>query len=203
MDGQLRDRAETARLDYLALGDWHALSEVNPRTYYSGTPEPDKHKVGERGQVLAVSIAPKQAAKVEAVKTAHYDWPLISVKFEAERVSAQLDALRGQVREGHPLRQTHVRLDISGEITVSDWALFEDFAEEMAGECASFDVRGAQNVRLVVVPEDIEALDAQGSVREAAETLTARSNDPDLSRADRQIASDALRLLFSYAGETA
>ena len=111
--------------------------------------------------------------------------------------------MRAQLGEGLPLRQTHARLDISGEVTVAEWAMFESFAEEMAGECASFNLRGAETVKLVVVPEDIEALDAQGSVREAADVLTARSNNPDLSREDRQIASEALRLLFSYAGETA
>jgi len=73
----------------------------------------------------------------------------------------------------------------------------------MQGECASFEVRGAQNIRLVVIPQDIESLDAQGSVREAAETLAAQSENPDLSLEDRQIASDALRLLFRYASEIA
>jgi len=73
----------------------------------------------------------------------------------------------------------------------------------MSGECASFDVRGAANVRLVVIAEDIESLDAQGSVREAAEALAAQSNNSDLSKHDRQVASEALRLLFRYAGESA
>ena len=197
------NRAETAQLDYLALGDWHAFAKINPRTFYPGTPEPDKHKVGARGQVLAVTIEAGQPPKTELIPTAKHDWPLIALKLEAERVSAQLDGLRAQLGEGQPLRQTHARLDISGEVTVAEWAMFESFAEEMAGECASFNLRGAETVRLVVVPEDIEALDAQGSVREAADVLTARSNNPDLSREDRQIASEALRLLFSYAGETA
>jgi hypothetical protein len=88
-------------------------------------------------------------------------------------------------------------------MTVEDWAEFEAFLEEMTGECASFDVRGMSDVRLVVVAEDIDSLDAQGSVRETAERLAARSENSDLSRGDRQIASDALRLLFSYASQTA
>ena len=196
-------RAETARLDYLALGDWHALAEINQRTYYSGTPEPDRHKSGARGQVLAVSLEAGQTPKVSSVPTASYDWPLLSVKLESETAAERLAALRDELGQGHPLRQTHVRLDISGEMTASDWALFEHFSDEMRGECASIDVRGTQNIKLVVVPEDIEALDAQGSVREAAEVLTARAEDADLSREDRQIASEALRLLFRYAGETA
>jgi len=50
------DRAETARLDYLALGDWHAYAQISPRTAYPGTPEPDRHKSGARGQVLSVTV---------------------------------------------------------------------------------------------------------------------------------------------------
>ena len=30
------------QIDYIALGDWHALMEVDRRTWYSGTPEPDR-----------------------------------------------------------------------------------------------------------------------------------------------------------------
>jgi len=157
------DRAVTARLDYLALGD---------------------------------------CPKIEIVPTASYDWPLMDFVLEPGTVETRLNDLRSTLHRGHPLRQTHVRLNISGDMTVEDWAIFERFKEEMTGECASFDVRGANLVRLVVVPEDIESLDAQGSVREAAESLAAKSEDPDLSREDRQIASEALRLLFRYASET-
>jgi len=197
------NRAETAQLDYLALGDWHAFTEINSRTFYSGTPEPDIHKVGKRGQVLAVTLDKGQTPQVTIIPIASYDWPLNSIRFQAEATAVQLEALRGELKDGHPLRKTHARLDVSGEMTVAEWAVFESFIEEMTGECASFNQRGVETVRLVVVPEDIEALDAQGSVREAADVLMARSNDPDLSREDRQIALEALRLLFSYAGETA
>lgn len=197
------DRADTSRLDYLALGDWHAQAEIGPRTAYPGTPEPDRHKIGARGQVLAVTLEPGKAPKIETISTASYDWPLIDVVVQPGTVDAKLQVLRAALREGHPLRQTHVRLNISGEMTVEDWTQFETFKHAMTGECASFDLRGAELIRLVVVAEDIESLDAQGSVREAAEALAAKSEDPDLSREDRQIASEALRLLFRYAGESA
>ena len=70
--------------------------------------------------------------------------------------AAQLERLRAELMQGHPLRRTHVRLDVSGEMTASDWRAFESFVEEMSGECASFDVRGVEDVGLVVIPEDIE-----------------------------------------------
>lgn len=197
------NRAETASLDYLALGDWHAYAEITPNTLYPGTPEPDRHKSGARGQILVVTLEVGQPPNVEKIATASFDWPLLSVQLEAGDIAKTLTGLRSKLTDGHPLRQTHARLDVFGEMTVEDWAEFDRFKEEMNGECASFVIRGMSDIKLVVVPADIEALDAQGSVREAAEILEAKSKNPDLSREDRQMASEALRLLFRYAGETA
>ena len=33
------DRAASAGLDYLALGDWHGFVRIGERTFYSGSPE--------------------------------------------------------------------------------------------------------------------------------------------------------------------
>lgn len=51
------DRAQRARLDYLALGDWHGTRQINDATWYSGTPEPDRFKSNGSGQALSVEIA--------------------------------------------------------------------------------------------------------------------------------------------------
>lgn len=50
-------RARRAGLDYLALGDWHGAVEVDQRTHYCGTPEPDRFKHQRPGTALLVSIA--------------------------------------------------------------------------------------------------------------------------------------------------
>ena len=197
------NRAETAQLDYLALGDWHAHAVITPNTAYPGTPEPDRHKSGARGQVLAVTLESGRRPKTEIIPTASYDWPVFTLAVQPGTIEADVKELRAALQTGHPLRQTHARLNLSGEMHVDDWVKLESFIEEMTGECASFDVRGADELRFIVMAEDIESLDAQGSVRDAAEDLVAKSEDPDSSREDRQIASEALRLLFRYAGETA
>ena len=49
-------RPQLARLDYLALGDWHGELQVNDRCWYSGTPEPDSFQTRGRGNVLMVEI---------------------------------------------------------------------------------------------------------------------------------------------------
>ena len=196
-----RDRAATARLDYLALGDWHGRTAVDTRTHYSGTPEPDRHKAGARGQVLAVTVEVGSEPDVEEVPTAHFDWPVVRADFVPDNTLPTLDEVRTALREGQPLHRTLARIEVSGEVTVAEWNAFEDFMAEMTGECAALELRGDSAVKLVVVPEDIDALDAQGSVREAAESLKARMEDADLSREDRNVAADALRLLLRYGRE--
>lgn len=196
-------RAESAALDYLALGDWHARREITPRLQYPGTPEPDRHKSGARGQILMVTLQSGEVPKVEDVLTAQYDWPVLTTAFQPETVDAALSDLTAALEAGQPLRRTHARWNISGELTVAEWARVESFIDEMSGEMASFDIRGRHDVRLVVVSEDIEALDAQGSVREAADILAKESINSDISITDRQMASDALRLLFRYSAESA
>lgn len=56
------DLAERARLDYVALGDWHSYFRVNARTHYSGTHEPTRFKEVNPGNILLVSISGQGAA---------------------------------------------------------------------------------------------------------------------------------------------
>lgn len=197
------NRAERANLDYLALGDWHARTVINPKTHYPGTPEPDRHKSGARGQVLLVNLEQGRDPVVSDISTGQYDWPVISTHFEPDKMDEQIEILRQKLSIGQALRKTHAQLNISGEATLAEWSVFESFIEELSGDCASLQLRGENNINLVVVPEDIDALDAQGSVRDAAQDLLTRRNNPDLSKMDRDVAATALRLLLRYGAETA
>ncbi len=69
------DRAESSRLDYLALGDWHGTKQINDRTWYSGTPEPERFRNNEAGNALIVEVAePGATPKVTQLPTGRYQW---------------------------------------------------------------------------------------------------------------------------------
>jgi len=69
------DRARCARLDYLALGDWHGVKQIDPRTWYSGTPEAERFRDTGAGHVLGVTIsAPGAAAQVQVLPIGQYRW---------------------------------------------------------------------------------------------------------------------------------
>jgi hypothetical protein len=52
------DRSKSARLDYLALGDWHRTLQIGPAAWYAGTPEPDRAGGQELGTALSTLPAP-------------------------------------------------------------------------------------------------------------------------------------------------
>ena len=51
------DRAETAGLAFLALGDWHGQLRIGARTWYAGTPEADGFKHAAPPGALVVTLA--------------------------------------------------------------------------------------------------------------------------------------------------
>ncbi|MFM8974501.1 MAG: metallophosphoesterase [Vulcanococcus sp.] len=90
------------QLDYVALGDWHGLKQVNPRSWYSGTPEPDRFPRNDDyqgGQVLAVTAQRGQLPAVQPRPTACLRWLPLRVELQSsadvERLERQLEQLLG------------------------------------------------------------------------------------------------------------
>jgi hypothetical protein len=194
------DRASRANLNYLALGDWHALTEINAHTFYAGTPEPDRFKSGERGQVLLVEVNDVGSPPiVKSLPTAHFDWVALDISLRVGQVAAAIEEIETRIAAGQPARQTLVQITVNGATTVEEWQQFETSIETLTERCAYLVLRGAEAINLKIVAEDLDALDAQGSVRQAAEALNVKRVNPDLSQEDRELAAEALRLLFSYA----
>lgn len=194
------DRAAKARLDYLALGDWHGRVAINSRTHYSGTPEPDRHKNNLRGLVLLVEIDGAGAEpRVTDIPTARYDWPVVEVTLGLDQIEVAIETIETALAEGHPLRDTIADVRLSGATTLAEWSIFQAAIEALRDECAALSVKGEERLKWVVKAEDLDGLDAQGSVRAAAESLTRRRDDPTLSQDDRDLAGHALRLLFGLA----
>jgi DNA repair exonuclease SbcCD nuclease subunit len=49
------ERLPSSEIDYIALGDWHGIKQVNQKVWYSGTPEIDRFpKRGVNGKCLSV-----------------------------------------------------------------------------------------------------------------------------------------------------
>jgi DNA repair exonuclease SbcCD nuclease subunit len=187
------DRAKRAGLDYLALGDWHRTIKVNEATWYAGTPEADRFNSQEQGQVLLVEIeAPGAPPRVTPKLTGAFRWRTATEDLAAAEDLPQLEA---RLRAEAGLPSLLMRLQLRGALDLTARA---DLAQRLQGlEAAMFWLEAdlsALHVR--PTPEDLERIDFQGVLREAAERLRAEAEDPAASAAERRRAEDALVQLF-------
>ena len=172
------DRAVRARLDYLALGDWHGTREIDPRTWYSGTPEPDRFRNNAAGQALVVDLDAGAAPRVEAVDVAAYRWRSMSwtyaVPSDLDELAAQLDALSGQ---------DVLAIELAGRLDLAGRQALQQRLDITESRIAALDV-DRERLALAPTDADLAALAADGYVADALETLRAgAAEDPVDARA--------------------
>jgi DNA repair exonuclease SbcCD nuclease subunit len=86
------DALKTKGLDYLALGDWHGCLKVNERSYYSGTPEPDRFRANDSGQALLVSFQDDcHLQSVERLMVASLRWRELDQQLQSLALSGTTD----------------------------------------------------------------------------------------------------------------
>lgn len=179
-------RPRLARLDYLALGDWHGELEVNERCWYSGTPETDSFQTRGKGTVLLVEIGgPGELPQVTPLSTGQYRWESLDERVEdledVDLLEHKLRSLNGD------LNHTMVDLKLSGALSLADLQHFEERIIEGAA-AALFHLR-IDREQLFPEPtdDDLASIDPGGTVRAAADRLQATvaegGSDADLARA--------------------
>ncbi len=129
-------RVTSARLSYLALGDWHGTTRISERAWYSGTPEPDSFPDNEPGNALVVAIEDARAApKVERVATAHFTWARRQLSIESAK---GLDAIEAEfARLGSAASRWLIDLSLEGHVTLSERAGIEARLAQLATEVFS------------------------------------------------------------------
>jgi hypothetical protein len=186
-------RAEKAGLDYLALGDWHRTREIGPRTWYAGTPEPDRHDSQTVGTALLVDLPRAGAPPVvtpHAVGT--FRWASEAVELaDAMPLAGHEAAL---LRAHAPLSRLVLKLAVGGMLSIAARRALDEWLERL--QAAVFHLDAALTLAVRPDPADLEAIDFDGVLRRVAESLKARAADPALSAADRQVAEDALLTLY-------
>ncbi len=190
------NRAASAGLSYLALGDWHGLTRISDRVWYSGTPEPDRFPDNEPGFVLAVHLdGPQHSPRVERHATGQYTWLKRSVDVTAGSVQQALDAL---LTDQPHAERVLLNLKITGAPSLSGWAEAEEQLAMLGPRLFHFAI---DTSAVTVLPEAIELEEfGSGDVRRVAETLSAIARDQNSGRAGA--AALALRKLYQMTRET-
>ena len=190
------DRAASAGLDYLALGDWHGFLKVDDRTCYSGSPERDRFKHQGRGVCLAVAVGgPGAVPQVEPVETGKFDWSEVELPLTPEQDVPQILAslLPG---EGIDRRDILCRVRAVGWVRMNQRMTLEAELESARPEFGHFDFDDA-DLMTECAAEDLDEIADGGALRVAAEALHAASLDERASFGERRIASAALGRLHS------
>ena len=188
------NRAETAQLDYLALGDWHGTRRINDRTWYAGTPEPDRFTSNDPGNVLVVEIEQAGAAPaVEKVPIGKYVWKVIEHSFRSE---ADLDALTPMANQlGPDPDNVLLRLKLDGIANLELHAQLEDWINKWGAKLCYLEV---DKKELLAKPteDDLDKIARRGFIHTASDRLRDLASDPNKSEREREIANAALMRLY-------
>jgi DNA repair exonuclease SbcCD nuclease subunit len=187
------DRAATAGLDYLALGDWHGTRRIDDRTWYAGTPETDRLKANDSGQALLVSIdGPGAAPEVKVLRTGRYRWRLLEARLA---VASDVDQALQELGAAGP--DDVLQFSVSGVCDLAGQRRLQQGVEAARARVRAL-VQVSHGLRLEPTQEDIESLHADGYVGEVLQQLRAEQGGPQADRA-----RDALVILAGMLDTTA
>jgi hypothetical protein len=174
-------RSQRARLDYLALGDWHGTTRIDARTWYAGTPEPDRFPDNEPGHVLVVTVdAAGREPRVARVATAAYTWLR-----KRARVSdaADLGPLERELMKAtSQLDRLLLKLTFDGAVAATDHDAIEAWARAFSERVCVLDVE-LPEIGTMLSDADLAALGAGDDVRTAARRLRALADGSDAEAA--------------------
>lgn len=192
------DRAAKADLVYLALGDWHGGVQIDERTWYSGTPEPDGFAKGGDGggSVLLIDIDEEKGSSQVPVVT-----PLATGRFiwreEATTLNEATDiaALDARVRSLDPdLSRVLLRLEVNGALDLPARERFEGTIRTGLGSALRTLILNDIGLLIKPTTADLESIDHMGFVRAAADRLAAMA--ADAHNTDHELAAAALQRLY-------
>lgn len=194
------NRAESAGLDYLALGDWHGQRRIGPRCRYSGTPEQDRFKHDAPGSCLVVSIdAPGAAPEIADIRTGHFHWLERRLAFlPGGDAAPMLDAALPPSGR----REVLMRVIAEGRLRLPEREALRRRAERVAPDFGHF---ALDDAALALEPDgaDLDGIAGGGALRSAAQALLDEVEDRDRDAGTRRVAADALSRLYAYARDEA
>lgn len=164
------DRARRSELDYLALGDWHGVLEIDARTWYAGTPETDRFHRDEPGHLLRVEVEPGGLPQVTRLRTGKFQWLKRDWRVDAATAfKAECAQLFGDINPATTLLQ----LRLAGIVSLADRvAILASLGHDLAHRLRYLENQ-ADDLVARPTEADIEALSTEGISGAAATRLAA------------------------------
>jgi DNA repair exonuclease SbcCD nuclease subunit len=190
-------RAASARLDYLALGDWHGHFRVDERTWYAGTHEQDRFRANDPGFMLEVTVSePGALPQIAPVRIGQYQWhrwdEVVSVSTDVDAIKTRLAGL------GHP---DVLRLAVSGTAALADAEAVHVAVEEARARVRALRV-DLSALQVLPTADDLAELGAQsGYLAKVVARLRGLQEDPQSDPQQIKRAAEALLLLARFQRE--
>lgn len=185
-------RAELAKLDYLALGDWHGSLEIAPRSWYAGTPEPDRFKANDSGNCLLVTLTESGTdPTVERVPVGHYQWQQLDFSLRQQADLAALEA--ALVTLGEPLDRKVLELRLHGTLSLGLRHQLDQLLADWAPRLHILKLLD-HDLHPEASPADLDQIDSSGFLQAAITKLQQIQADPQ--HPDRVYAAAALQRLY-------
>ena len=164
LDGGLLEQ-----VDYVALGDWHGLKQVNPRTWYSGTPEPDRFPRTndyQGGQVLEVSVERAGSLSVVPQPTAALNWQQLQAALLSPQDLEQLERRLEPLLAAEPGQQL-LLLEQSGSLSLEAHQRYAQLLERLEAQLLRLKRRG-------VIEQSPDPAELEQLLQRAEDPLIAR-----------------------------
>ena len=189
------DRATKARLDYLALGDWHGSKQIDDRTWYSGTPEPDRFKGNEPGYALLVEIDDAGVApRVTRLETGQFAWQSWE---QTVAVASDVDAFIARLADVGAHDVLSIR--VAGQVDLVGLQRIRAALNHTEAKVRSVQA-DLTALRLLPTAADIAALKADGYLGDVITELRDQQAG-ETGDASSEVAAHALGLLTSILAE--
>ncbi|WP_194896655.1 metallophosphoesterase family protein [Catenulispora pinisilvae] len=198
----VRAALEAGKAHYVALGDRHSTTEVTPRVWYSGAPEPTDFDEVDAGNVLIVELDEADPAAPPTV-TRHRvgTWRFEPVTVEVSG-AADVAALRARLAALPDKDRTVLNFALRGTLSVAEKEALDAVREEAADLFAgSRDSSSRTDLAIRPADDDFDTLGLTGFAARTLDDLRELAAGGDEAAA-RQ-ASDALGLLVRLTGSGA
>lgn len=179
-------RAALARLDWLALGDWHGMQLLDAHTAYSGTPEADRLHGNDPGHALLVEIAaPGATPQVQVLDVGQYRWQRLQAHLQ---LPSDWDALLSRLAALDA--NDVVQLRLQGAISWAQQQQLQAALDQAEAKACALQVERS-GLRLLPTDEELAALRADGYVGDVLNQLRQES----AAQPEAGVVQDALELL--------
>jgi len=161
-------------IDYVALGDWHGVKQLDSRAWYAGALEPDRFPRSEdyeTGQALKVTVHRGGEPEVEKLPSGKLRWQELTFTFSED---TGLDLLAGRLEQSIGARGAEhlIKLTLEGSLGMDAYDKLEQRLESWESRL----LRLKLNNRVTLAPSMDEV-----------SALTERAADPLTSAVARQL----------------